>query len=55
MSKFEDLIEKYQKGLLDERQSKLLDAWFDNLSEIDNEVKWPESRKNMSNFSCWLK
>lgn len=45
MSKFEDLIEKYQKGLLDERQSKLLDAWFDNLSEIDNEVKWPESRK----------
>jgi hypothetical protein len=30
-SEFEQLIEKYQKGLLSDQEKELLDAWFDSL------------------------
>lgn len=46
MSKFDDLIEKYQKGFLKGKQKELMDAWFENLGKNEKDIEWNEFRKD---------
>ncbi|KAB7530222.1 DUF4974 domain-containing protein [Flagellimonas olearia] len=43
MSEFDQLIEKYQKGLLEGSQKKLMDKWFDALGNDEQDSDWDKT------------
>lgn len=53
--KFKQLLEKYEKGVLSEKESALLEAWLESLGENNQPVAWSDRDKEILKSSILQK